>query len=158
MNQLGPYKKYVILAAVIQSIIVVIVGIVLFKSKVMKEPIEHKTQERPVVEEPLNSCNWTSLSKTVFYSAVILSKSSPYNFHIYLKGIEQPTILVCSAVHLFDRQCCWFLVDMDHHIWCIWSSFSYHIDSFKLDCSRNEELHISLCKFWKYGLTFACSR
>ena len=57
MNKLGPYKKYVIIAAVIQSIIVVIVGIVLFKSKVMKEPIEYKTQERPVVEEPLQPGN-----------------------------------------------------------------------------------------------------
>ena len=94
MNQLGPYKKYVILAAVIQSIIVVIVGIVLFKSKVMKEPIEQKAQERPVVEEPLKSGNWTPLPKTVFCSAVILSESSPHNLHINLNGIELLAILV----------------------------------------------------------------
>jgi hypothetical protein len=57
MKQLGPYKKYIIAAAVIQSIIVVIVGYVLFKSMVEKDPMEHKAQEKPGIEEPLKGNN-----------------------------------------------------------------------------------------------------
>ena len=57
MKQLGPYKKYIIAAAVIQSIIVIIVGYILFKSKAMKDPLEHKVQENPGVEEPLKRNN-----------------------------------------------------------------------------------------------------
>ncbi len=53
MKHLGPYKKYIIAAAVIQSIIVIIVGYILFKSKAMKEPLEYSGQERPIVEESL---------------------------------------------------------------------------------------------------------
>jgi|GEM_PF-3062643 len=57
MNNLGPYKKYIIAAAVIQSIIVIIVGFILFKSKAMKDPLEHEGQENPGVEEPLKRSN-----------------------------------------------------------------------------------------------------
>jgi len=53
MNNLGPYKKYIIAAAVIQSIIVAIAGYMLFKSKSVNDPLENKTQEKPGVEEPL---------------------------------------------------------------------------------------------------------
>ncbi len=48
MNNLGPYKKYIIAAAVIQSIIVIIVGFILFKSKAMKDPLEHEGQEKSI--------------------------------------------------------------------------------------------------------------
>ena len=51
MKHLGPYKKFIIAAAVIQSIIVVGAGYILFKSKTMKESLEHKAMERPGVEE-----------------------------------------------------------------------------------------------------------
>lgn len=57
MNNLGPYKKYIIAAAVIQSIIVIIVGFILFKSKAMKDPLEHEVQEKSGVEEPLKRSN-----------------------------------------------------------------------------------------------------
>ena len=58
MKQLGPYKKYIIAAAVIQSIIVVIVGFVLFKSMAEKDPVEHQVQDKPGVEEPVKRSNW----------------------------------------------------------------------------------------------------
>jgi len=57
MKQLGPYKKYIIAAAVIQSIIVVIVGFVLFKSMAEKDPVELQVQDKPGVEEPLKQSN-----------------------------------------------------------------------------------------------------
>lgn len=57
MKQLGPYKKYIIAAAVIQSIIVVIVGFVLFKSMAEKDPVEHQVQDKAGVEEPLKQSN-----------------------------------------------------------------------------------------------------
>lgn len=57
MKQLGPYKKYIIAAAVIQSVIVVIVGYVLFKSMAVEDPAEHQVQDKPGVEEPLKSSN-----------------------------------------------------------------------------------------------------
>lgn len=55
MNKLGPYKKYVVIAAVIQSIIVVVAGYILFKSRAAKELPENKMQDKPVVERTLNS-------------------------------------------------------------------------------------------------------
>ena len=57
MKQLGPYKKYIIAAAVIQSIIVIIVGYVLFKSMAVKDPVEHQVQDKAAVEEPLKQSN-----------------------------------------------------------------------------------------------------
>ncbi len=45
MKQLGPYKKYIIAAAIIQSIIVVLIGYVLFKSR-----SEEKTLESSAIE------------------------------------------------------------------------------------------------------------
>ena len=57
MKQLGPYKKYIIAAAVIQSVIVVIVGYVLFKSMAVEDPVEQQVQDKPGVEEPLKSSN-----------------------------------------------------------------------------------------------------
>ncbi len=57
MNNLGPYKKYIIAAAVIQSIIVIIVGFILFKSKAMKDPLEQGGLEKSGVEEPLKRSN-----------------------------------------------------------------------------------------------------
>ena len=57
MKQLGPYKKYIIAAAVIQSVIVVIVGYVLFKSMAVEDPVDQQVQDKPGVEEPLKSSN-----------------------------------------------------------------------------------------------------
>ena len=63
MNNLGPYKKYIIAAAIIQSIIVIIVGFILFKSKTMNDPLEHEGQEKSGVEEPLKRSNWPPYPK-----------------------------------------------------------------------------------------------
>lgn len=57
MKHLGPYRKYMIAAAVIQSIIVVVAGYLLFKSKAMKSPLEHDVQDKPAVEQPLKTDN-----------------------------------------------------------------------------------------------------
>lgn len=57
MKQLRPYKKFIIAAAVVQSIIVIIVGYVLFKSKFADNPLEHEKIDKPGVEEPLKSKN-----------------------------------------------------------------------------------------------------
>lgn len=48
MKNLGPYKKYIIAAAIIQSIVVVVVGYILFKSKLTKDPLEGQMDEKPV--------------------------------------------------------------------------------------------------------------
>lgn len=53
MNHLGKYKKYIIAVAVIQSIIVAVAGYVLFKSKIVTDPPDHRGQEKTGVEEPL---------------------------------------------------------------------------------------------------------
>lgn len=57
MKHLGPYRKYMIAGAIIQSIIVVVAGYLLFKSRAAKNPLEHDVQEKPVVEQPLKSDN-----------------------------------------------------------------------------------------------------
>jgi len=57
MKQLGPYKKYIIIAAVIQSIIVVIAGYILFKSMADRASDHHTDQEKQVIEAPLKNNN-----------------------------------------------------------------------------------------------------
>ena len=52
MKQLGPYKKFIIAAAVIQSILVIIVGYVLFKSKAAKDPLQHQIPGKMAAENP----------------------------------------------------------------------------------------------------------
>ncbi len=56
MKQLGPHKKYVIAAAVIQSIIVVIAGYLLFKSKFNHDPAD-SVQKKPHVEQTATKTN-----------------------------------------------------------------------------------------------------
>ena len=53
MKNLGPYRKYIVAAAIIQAIIVVIGGYILFKESALKDQQEHKGQEHIKVEEPL---------------------------------------------------------------------------------------------------------
>ncbi len=55
MKQLGPYKKYIFAAAVIQVIIVIIGGYLLFKYSAMKNSMKHEAQEKPRLEEPLKT-------------------------------------------------------------------------------------------------------
>ena len=55
MKHLGPYKKYIIAAAVIQCIIVIVGGYYLFKYSAMKNSMEHEAQEKPRLEEPLKT-------------------------------------------------------------------------------------------------------
>jgi len=57
MKRLAPYKKYIIAAAVIQSVIVIFVGYLLFKSKGMTAPMKHKVLEKIGVEQPLTPVN-----------------------------------------------------------------------------------------------------
>lgn len=57
MKNLGPYKKYIVAAAVIQSIIVVVAGYLLFRAMADKASLEHQVQEKPGVEEPLKNSN-----------------------------------------------------------------------------------------------------
>jgi len=57
MKRLGPYKKYIIAAAVIQSVMVVFVGYFFFKSKRMKAPIKQKMLGKIGVEQPLKRNN-----------------------------------------------------------------------------------------------------
>jgi len=53
MNRLGPYRKYIIAAAIIQSIIVVLIGYFLFKSRAASESLDHDIHEKPSLEEPI---------------------------------------------------------------------------------------------------------
>lgn len=57
MKNLGPYKKYIFAAALIQVILVIIGGYLLFKYSAMKNSIKHEAQEKPRVEEPLKHTN-----------------------------------------------------------------------------------------------------
>lgn len=57
MKHLGPYRKYMIAGAIIQSIIVVVAGYLLFKSRAAKNPLEHEVPEKPGVEQQLKSDN-----------------------------------------------------------------------------------------------------
>ncbi len=57
MKHLGKYRKYIIAAAVIQSIIVAVAGYLLFKSKAMTVSLDHSGQEKPGVEEPIKRNN-----------------------------------------------------------------------------------------------------
>lgn len=50
MKQLGRHKKYVIIAAVVQSVIVIIAGYLLFKSKLNHEPSD-SIQKKPHIEQ-----------------------------------------------------------------------------------------------------------
>ena len=61
MKHLGPYKKYIFAAAVIQVIIVIVGGYILFKYSAMKNPMKHEAQEKLRVEEPLRHNNWDPL-------------------------------------------------------------------------------------------------
>lgn len=56
MKHLGPYKKYIVAAAVIQSIVVIIGGFILFKYSAEKKSAIYESQA-PRVEEPLRNSN-----------------------------------------------------------------------------------------------------
>jgi hypothetical protein len=51
MKQLGPYRKIVITAAVVQTIIVVVAGYLLFKSSFSQKP-DAVMATKPVIEQP----------------------------------------------------------------------------------------------------------
>lgn len=51
MKQLGPHKKYVILAIVIQSIAVILLGYYLFKSRAAKNAIEDPPRPATTIEQ-----------------------------------------------------------------------------------------------------------
>lgn len=54
MKQLGPYKKYIIIAAVIQSILVIIFGYSLFKSRGVGKAVLNDAQHAPVQERSVS--------------------------------------------------------------------------------------------------------
>lgn len=51
MNRLGPYKKYIIAAAVIQSILVIFVGYILFKSRAEEKSVADPTSMQQQIIE-----------------------------------------------------------------------------------------------------------
>lgn len=57
MKHLGPYKKYIVAAAVIQSIVVIIGGFILFKYSAEKDSAIDETQDTPRVEQPQRDSN-----------------------------------------------------------------------------------------------------
>jgi hypothetical protein len=53
MKNLGPYKKYIIIAAVIQSIVVIVAGYIIFRAKMSSDYRAHDLKENPGVEQQL---------------------------------------------------------------------------------------------------------
>lgn len=56
MKQLGPYRKFVIAAAIVQSIIVIVAGFLLFKDK-LSNMHRDTTPASPQVEQPAATRN-----------------------------------------------------------------------------------------------------
>jgi hypothetical protein len=52
MKDLGPYRKYIIAAAIVQSVIVICASYLLFKSKSDNLSPQDNVQEPPAVEAP----------------------------------------------------------------------------------------------------------
>ena len=50
MKQLGPYRKYVTIAAIVQSVIVIVAGYLLFKSQAHRDPADAVTK-KPHIEQ-----------------------------------------------------------------------------------------------------------
>jgi len=55
MKSLGPYRKYIIAAAIVQSIIVIFASYLLFKAKNDAGAPEDSLPKMPVVEAPVTN-------------------------------------------------------------------------------------------------------